>query len=339
MAQGVIKKEDLYRLLSTAAGKKKVYAPIDGVGGIEFAEIHEQKEITLDYSNSKLSPKSIFFPQREVLCTFADDALEEVQTPKEALIVFGIRPCDALSLTYLDKVFSDSAGRFKDPYYLKRRENAVIISLACKEPRATCFCTSVGGSPSGKEGADILVYELADKLLFESCSDRGQDFMKTASVLFKQAEEDHKTAAKEQAEKAKDGMPVLNLNGLKERVDKVFEDPLWDEITRNCLGCGACTYLCPTCHCFDITDEENRKGEGYRIRTWDSCQYPLFTLHASGHNPRVNKKQRMRQRIMHKYSYTVDNYGDIFCVGCGRCILYCPVNLDIRDMLNTLNKL
>jgi ferredoxin len=123
---------------------------------------------------------------------------------------------------------------------------------------------------------------------------------------------------------------------MKEKLDGIFEEEVWETITNNCLGCGACTYLCPTCHCFDITDETNGKGDGIRIRTWDSCQYPLFTLHASGHNPRVNKKQRMRQRLMHKFSYTVEKNDAIFCVGCGRCVIHCPVNLDIREMLQTL---
>lgn len=342
MVQGTIKKANLYKVLK-ATGKNRIFAPvINSTRGVEFIEVDKQKSILFDYSNSKLSPKGLFFPQREVLFTYEKGSLKETPAPEQDFILFGIRPCDTLALTYLDKIFSDSNGKFKDPYYLQRRENALIISLACKDPAFSCFCTSVGGSPSGKQGADILVYEVKDKLLFESCSKKGEAFMKKTSPHFSKSTDEDVIAVKKQSEKAKASIPLLEssgLDGLKEKLDKGFEDPVWENITRICIGCGTCTYLCPSCHCFDITDEENNKGQGCRIRTWDSCQYPLFTLHASGHNPRVNKKQRMRQRIMHKFSYTVDASGDIFCVGCGRCVLYCPVNLDIREMIKTLNGL
>jgi formate hydrogenlyase subunit 6/NADH:ubiquinone oxidoreductase subunit I len=342
MEQGTIEKENLYNVLKSE-GKNRIFAAvINSTRGVEFKEADKQTNILLDYSNSKLSPKGLFFPQREVLCTYEQELLKGTPEPEQSIVLFGIRPCDALALTYLDKIFSGSNEKFKDPYYLQRRENALIISLACREPALSCFCTSVGGSPSGKQGADILVHELKDKLLFESCSPKGEAFMKKDSSYFtKSLDEDIMTVNK-RSEEIKAGMSLLEsagLDGFKEKLDKGFDDPVWENMTRSCIGCGTCTYLCPTCHCFDISDEENNKGQGCRIRTWDSCQYPLFTLHASGHNPRVNKKQRMRQRIMHKFSYTVDTSENIFCVGCGRCVINCPVNLDIRDMIKTLNKL
>jgi len=342
MECGIIKKADLEKLITYATEQNKVfYAPVEGEKGVEFKAVTRYEEIALDYDNVKFPPKSIFLPQREVLCRFSGNSLKEVKIKAQDSIIFGIRPCDASALVYLDKVFKDEKGRFQDPYYLMRREKALIIGLACNTPRATCFCTSVGGSPAGKTGSDILVTDLGETLVFEPCSEKGKGFMDKSGLFKKPIERDIK-AKEEKARQVEQSMaeiPTPDIAGLTEKIDKDFEDPLWDAITQNCLGCGACTYLCPTCHCFDITDEENGKKEGIRLRTWDSCQYPLFTLHASGHNPRVNKKQRLRQRIMHKFSYSVANTGDIYCVGCGRCITYCPVNLDIRDMLNALNKL
>ena len=141
------------------------------------------------------------------------------------------------------------------------------------------------------------------------------------------------TAAREaRAQAAAAAMAVLDFSGVKEKADASFDSPVWERIARICLGCGVCTYVCPTCHCFDITDETAGTG-GVRLRTWDACQYPLYTMHASGHNPRPAKRARMRQRIMHKYSYTVDTAGTVSCTGCGRCVRQCPVNLDIRQML------
>lgn len=342
MECGIIKKPELEKLITYATEQNKVfYAPVEGENGVEFRAVTSHAEVALDYDNVKLPPKSIFFPQREVLCRFSGDTLKEVKIEAKDSIIFGIRPCDASALVYLDKIFKDVNSRFQDPYYLMRREKALIIALACNTPRATCFCTSVGGSPTGKTGSDILVTDLGETLVFESCSEKGKGFMDKSGLFKKSTDRDIKVKEEKarQTEQSIAEIPTPDIEGLTEKIDKDFEDPLWDAITRNCLGCGVCTYLCPTCHCFDITDEENGKKEGIRLRTWDSCQYPLFTLHASGHNPRVNKKQRLRQRIMHKFSYTVANTGDIYCVGCGRCITYCPVNLDIRDMLNALNKL
>jgi len=123
-----------------------------------------------------------------------------------------------------------------------------------------------------------------------------------------------------------------STEGLKENLDEMYDDPFWDELHLRCLGCGVCTYLCPTCHCFDIVDEGNGAA-GQRLRNWDTCQFALFTHHTSGHNPRPTGRERMRQRVMHKFNYFVSNFGDIACVGCGRCVRECPVNLDIRAVI------
>ena len=123
--------------------------------------------------------------------------------------------------------------------------------------------------------------------------------------------------------------PILDVN---------FDNPFWSTIHGKCLACGTCTYLCPTCHCFDISDEATASN-GLRIRSWDSCMFPLFTKETSGHNPRQSQKERWRQRAMHKFKYFVDNFNAIACVGCGRCVMYCPVNIDIRKVVEDISKL
>ena len=336
-----MKKEDLGRLLAAAQeGGRKVFAPVEGGTGPAsgtgpaFAEVQAGRGVVLEYGNPALSAKGIFFPQREALCRFHGERTAEASLPQTPLLVFGARPCDARALTFLDKVFGDRL--FRDPYYLARREKALVIGLACGHPGETCLCTSFGGSPAGRQGSDILAFDLGEELLFEAATDKGRELLGAQASLFREAGEaelEARRGIEEKAESALGEHPLRGLEGLKEKLDRSFEDPQWERLTRACLGCGACTYLCPTCHCFDITDEER---EGLRLRSWDSCQYPLFTLHASGHNPRVNKKQRMRQRIMHKFSYTVERSGEVFCVGCGRCIRACPVNLDMREILAAL---
>lgn len=256
--------------------------------------------------------------------------MTDLPLSEEKAVIFGVRPCDALSLLYLDKIFIDE--KFTDPYYRLRRDNSIIISLACRAPLKTCFCTSVGASPAGKEGADILAFEVKDSLIFEACSEKGQGFMESYSAIFKKPGKADIKARDEQVPAAEKRVQAIDLSGITEKLQGCFDSPPWEEISQRCLGCGVCTYSCPTCHCFGLYDEK-AKLKGRRIRVQDSCMFPSFTLESSGHNPRTSNEERIRQRIMHKFRYTVENFKDIFCVGCGRCISNCPVNMDIRETL------
>jgi sulfhydrogenase subunit beta (sulfur reductase) len=339
MEYGIIKKDDIRKLLDAASKDYTVYAPAAGAEGPEFQVMSPETEVLLDYRNVELSPKGIFFPQTETLCDFDYDTIGNVPMPEGNILVWGSRPCDALALTYLDEIFSAENKGYEDPYYLNRRNGSVMITLACNEPPATCFCTSVEGSPAGTKGADVLATELNGELLLQGVSEGGKDFLVKHASILAEAEEGQIQAAAELAEKAEASMEKIEFDKktLKKNMDDAFNDKIWERMTQNCIGCGACTYLCPTCYCFDIADEQ-RMYKGRRIRTWDSCQYPQFTKHASGHNPRTNKTQRLRQRFMHKFSYTVENNDEIFCVGCGRCIIHCPVNLDIREFVKNFAK-
>jgi ferredoxin len=223
----------------------------------------------------------------------------------------------------------------KDPYYLARRKNTVLLSLVCDKPLDTCFCTSVGGGPSSGDGSDIRMVHLGNRLLLEALTEKGESLISSAKQFLKKPKQSDLEEKEKIVAESEKKVPRIKVDGIKENLEKGFNLPLWSAIAERCLGCGVCTYLCPTCYCFDITDEV--KGEkGKRIRTWDSCQYPLFTLHASGHNPRPSKTERMRQRIMHKFFYAVENFGRTFCVGCGRCVRSCPVNLDLRESIELI---
>lgn len=334
MEYGILQKKEIHKFLDAASKDYSVYAPVPGEAGPEFTIIRGDSEILFDYRNVELSPKGIFFPQTETLCDFDYDTIENVPLPEGNILVWGARPCDALALIYLDKIFSEENKGYPDPYYLNRRKDSVMIGLACNEPCATCFCSSVEGGPANTAGLDILASELNGELLLKGVTDKGKECLDTYKDTLAAASEDQIKKAEKLAADAEKAMERIEFDkqALKNNMDNNFNAKEWERMTQNCIGCGACTYLCPTCYCFDIADEQ-RMYKGKRIRTWDSCQYAQFTKHASGHNPRTNKTQRLRQRFMHKFSYTVENTGDIFCVGCGRCIVHCPVNLDIREFI------
>ena len=328
MASGAIKKTDLTKLIAAVRADGRFYGPVRGPEGVCLAELGPNDEAVIGYANFKLPPKRYFFPRSEVICTYEADSMTETPLAEEKVVIFGIRPCDARALLYLDKVFLGEP--FIDPYYGRRRDNSVVISLACGEPLPTCFCTSVGASPAGSEGADMLAFDVGDSLLFETVTERGEAFMEAHSGLFAEPTAEEVTARDEQASAAEKRVPAVDVSGITEKLQEIFDSPIWEEITQRCIGCGVCTCLCPTCHCFGLYDE--RDGlKGRRIRAQDACMFPAFTAEASGHNPRASRAQRMRQRVMHKFRYTVETFGDIFCVGCGRCISNCPVNTDIRE--------
>ena len=328
MLQGLLKKENIKKLISAVKKTGRFFGPVKGSEGMSLSELGPDDEPALDYSNLKLPPKRQLFPWSEVICTYGAENIAEAPVSGEKVVIFGVRPCDALSLTYLDKIFLDE--KFIDPYYRSRKDNSVIISLACSEPLETCFCTSVGGSPAGREGADILAFVMKDSLLFEACSEKGRTFMDHHSAVFqKPGQADIKTRD-EQASAAEKKVQMIGVSDITEKLKGNFDSPVWDKIAERCISCGVCAYLCPTCHCFGFYDEKAGL-KGRRIRVQDSCMFSSFTIEASGHNPRTTGGERMRQRIMHKFRYTVENSGDIFCVGCGRCIGNCPVNIDIRE--------
>lgn len=332
----IIEKKQLARFIDELISKYKVIAPTDEDGLIRFGEIKSSNQINLN-SQSKMSSKEVLFPRCEILFKYElaekDVKLEELQVKDKRVVLLGPPPCEARGLGLIYKALS--SGEFQDKYFLSRRENTIIIGKSCEHPRSTCFCTSVGGSPFGKEGLDLLLQDLGNRYLLEAVSEKGERMVDELKGYKKatQADLDEAQRIAEAAEKSI--KTTLELEDIKKKLDKMFDDPLWDVIYQKCIGCGVCTYLCPTCYCFDVLDE-SAGIKGKRVRIWDSCQFPLFTLQGSGENPRPTGKERMRQRIMHKFNYYPGDYGEFACTGCGRCVRECSVNLDIREILKMI---
>jgi ferredoxin len=333
----ILKKDRLAGFLERLVGDRQVFAPVKKGEVILIREIDSPSQVILQYRNAKESPKSVLFPQRETLFLYrTEKGKAEIKVPSgeaKGRVLFGIRPCDARGLLLLDKVFGAGCP---DPYYAEKRGETVVVSLGCADPNPSCFCLSMGGGPCSAEGSDVLLMDLGDGYLAEAAGEKGAALLEDQA--FEKSDGESLDLAEKVRKKAEASMqPVAKKGNLEGELDRLFNDPVWKDLAESCLSCGICTYLCPTCHCFDLCEEGSGQA-GERIRVWDTCQFPLFTQQASGFNPRPTGKERFRQRIMHKFSYLPETQGLLGCVGCGRCVTECPVNLDIREVVTSLSE-
>ena len=323
-----------------------IFAPTNEAGVWNYAIAENPDDVRLDHTNTVHSVKAIVFPQREVFFTFEQakggaPTVTEVEPDGGPSVVFGIRPCDAKAQTLNDKVFG---GEFEDAYYWTRRNRTVNVGLACnKPPSKDCFCLAVGGSPQGEEGLDIIMTDMGERYFLKGLTDKGREVMGLANGSLEAVSGDDVAEVERLHEIARNkpqrGIPGLDVEQIPRRLEGQFESDMWDKVSQACLTCGICTFLCPSCHCFDMNDETTCASpiRGARVRTWDSCQFPNFTMHTTGHNPRDDKGSRTRQRMCHKFRYFPDNHGVYQCTGCGRCISECPVGIDIVAVMNQVN--
>jgi ferredoxin len=339
-----IDKKDLFGFLDKLKNAYRLYGPARVGETHNFVRVQDASEVDLSFQNSRLSPKSLFLPQSEAMFEYSldnkrDDAhiLREVQKDYSPRAIIGIRPCDARALTLVDVNFNTPDVR--DPWWVKARDCVTLVGLGCTVPCSTCFCTSVGGGPFDEQGLDVLLMEVGDAVLAKVVTKKGEQWIE-ASHGFEPADEGLVEKARRLELEAREKIvSEVDTSRLAEKdILALHGADFWETVQFSCINCGICTYLCPTCWCFDIQDETFGQT-GYRIRNWDACMFPLFTLHASGHNPRGQKVDRVRQRFMHKLKYYVDTYRNgVACVGCGRCVQHCPVNIDIREVIRLMNE-
>ncbi|MDL2329153.1 4Fe-4S dicluster domain-containing protein [Desulfosarcina sp. OttesenSCG-928-A07] len=328
--------------LTAAADAYRLFGPVREDACHTFKALEKGKTPDLDMVNTRLSPKALIFPQSDIILEYSLDEsredhhiMREVQKDVTPRAVVGIRPCDAKA-TALVKLNFD-APDVKDPYWLAAYEATTFVGVACDAPLSTCFCTTAGCGPYSEEGLDILVMQKGDGFLAKILTDKGRAFAKAAGWNPASGDLAAFEAGKAAAEKKMvsavqtDHLEAADLLAL-------HNAPFWEKTAFACLNCGTCTFSCPTCWCFDLQDEVAGKS-GVRLKNWDSCMFPIFTVHTTGHNPRETKVQRVRQRFMHKLKYFVDKYKTgIMCVGCGRCVRQCPVNIDIRKVCEEMNR-
>ncbi len=334
MERKKIEKADLGHWLDRIAQEYELIGPTEDDDIIRFAPVESSAELVFEFANSVIPPKSLFFPQVESLFSFRkrgkEIELEATKPLDRDRVIFGIRNCDTGSLSLLDSVFSED---LEDVYYQERRARTALIALACPTPpRSSCFCTTFGIDPLSPQGSDILVTDVDDVYLVDVSTEKGERLVALSEDLFSPLTKDEA----QQLQPPPVEMKKLDVSHLQERTEALWEDEYWQKISLPCLGCGICTYVCPTCHCFDIVDVGST-SEGERYRCWDSCMYNDFALMASGENPRPTKRERIRNRYFHKFSSFPSRYGTGYaCVGCGRCLVHCPGGMEITEVIKDI---
>ncbi|MHA1148085.1 MAG: 4Fe-4S dicluster domain-containing protein [Promethearchaeota archaeon] len=342
MKEKILFKTEIPKFYKELSANYSFYGPTNIKGNIVFNKIDKAEDIVLDFYNSKVPPKEVLFPKMETIFEYKKEGdklkIEEPKDLDDKKIIFGVRPCDAHSFVLLENFFE--FGQFKDNLFLTKRKNSIIIGMSCNHPRSTCFCTSLDGGPFKRDDMDIFLVDLGDRFLVRMVSEKGTELLKPFTWLQDAKDNDLEKEMKLAKEAELKIKTQIDFKDVPEILDESFDNPIWKEISETCMACGTCSFLCPTCTCFDVIDEDDHyNNRGRRIRIWDTCQFCLYTLHTSGHNPRDTKIERCRNRLLHKFSYYPKNYDLIGCVGCGRCIQLCPVNNDLREIVSKIHKI
>jgi ferredoxin len=282
--------------------------------------------------------KQYLFPPRSELYTVQKKGrswiIEENAQPVPMYAFIGVRPCELAAIQVQDRVFL--RDEWSDPIYRMRRQGAFILSINCLHPCGTCFCASMGTGPDATSGYDLNMTELEDMFLVQIGSEAGRlvmtgiPFQPASAFLLQTAQRGLEDARKHM------GRSLPNPQELPRFLLSNLEHPHWDEVARRCLSCTNCTQVCPTCFCWDVQDRPSLGGElSRRERVWDSCFNPDYSYIVGG-NTRSTTRARYRQWLTHKLASWQHQFGVLGCVGCGRCITWCPAGIDITAEIAAL---
>ncbi len=350
MKEKLLKKDNVKSLCASACKEWETYVPLKEMGqDVQFVKINGEVEngaldkLDLDYESLLICPKVIGFPQLESLFEFQNGKITETVQPRTKKLLFGLRACDLKAVLFVDEFFKRN---FKDIYYLNRSVDRLLVLVGCMRPPRDCFCTSAQTGPflpvnSDRESDfDLQMVDVGDAYLVEVGSTRGEKFVEHHREFFNEAPEKvvlQSKKAKRAAEEAV-SLKVDFDKAVKNFCEDKFPQEIYERVAERCIYCGGCLYVCPTCTCFNVFDEKKEEA-GRRRRNWDACVFEGYTKEASGHNPRHEKWVRTSRRYEHKLKYDYITTGMSGCVGCGRCLAACPVNIGISQIIEEAAKL
>ena len=328
-------KEKFPEFVKLVKTKGKLYGPVKQKEKYSFEEINDHLDLDFDYQRTVISPKKFLTPPRYNTLRFVKFGQTDVFPDDELQIVLGVHPCDIHAIKILDRLF---LGNIKDPYYAKRRENLIIIGHSCL-PDENCVCQSTG-TDMVEDGFDMFFTELKDYFLVWVGSDKGLSIAIDAGDLLNETiseeeiqeyvrwQQDRSTMFKKEIPSFKYLADIIHLN---------YDSDVWEQFGEKCLSCGTCSLVCPTCNCFNVNDKISMNAEeGFRERMLDSCTLPHFSMVAGGHDFRPDRTSRLKLYFTHKLKEYIGKYGQPSCVGCGRCIAYCPVDINVISVSEAL---
>ncbi len=333
-----VSKTKLNELFEAISAKQALYLPVDRNDGAAEYKKYESGMTMSKALNTVRSAKDFFFPQTENLVDFKMEGKNieviDVREESEDFVIFGVRACDARSFTILDKVFLADPV---DSYYKNRRDHGTVVTMACTRPSETCFCQTFGIDPTAPEG-DAACFDDGENIFFKANNEKGQAFIDSIASLLEEGDTAKLDEVQAKTKTVMEKLPLAKLSTENiggDKLNEYFKSEKWADLSEACLGCGTCTFVCPTCQCYDIKDFNTGHGIK-RFRCWDSCMYSDFTKMAHG-NPRLTQVERFRQRFMHKLVYfPANNNGEFGCVGCGRCLSKCPIFMNIVKVMKAL---
>jgi len=330
-----ITKENLQALFSNLAKEADLYLPKGKEAALHYARFDpgHEGDYVIDQIRAAEPIKGFLTRSRERVDRFPANE----KRPKRQIIT-GVKSCDLASLKIQDFVFSDTDP--KDPFYISKRVDTFIISCDCNLLWPGCFCVALNIEPYPQEGFDLNLSKNADDIIVEVGSQKGGELIKRNKGLFTKASltkikakdtkrQEFKRALEAQIKKDK----TPDSDKIKGSIKKVFGNAkMWEELASTCIECGGCNHVCPTCHCFLLTDEEKGSLKA-RYKSWDACLYNRFARVAGGANPRRHLYERLRNRFDKKFEFFPNVLNMYACTGCGRCIEACPGKIDIREVL------
>ncbi len=331
-----LQKERLFPFLDSVSEGSDLWAPVKTSDGKHvFKEIEDFSQIDLEYTRTILPPKKVLLPPSINMFKAKKEAYEEDFSHVSQKIFFGVHPCDIHGLLIMDRFYSYI---YDDPYYSKARESTLILGHSCW-PDENCLCKSTN-THIVEEGYDLFFTALENSYIVWIGSSRGDDLIRLRPELFDEriTPMDIQRFIHWREEKDKAFQTEIDFSAMPDLMELKYNDPLWDKLGNACLACGSCSNVCPTCNCYNVLDKPALGEDFSQIqRCWDACTLENYSEVAGGENFRENRANRLKLWYTHKLQAYISKYGKPACVGCGRCIATCPVDINVKTVAKTLD--